>query len=189
MKQNQKAFTLIELMVTLSLIAVLMVLAAPSFRDFQRTSMLATQTNAFISAIYAAKNEAIKRNVPSYMIPLNANWSSGWRVYADMNFNGEYDSGTDYLVFESSDVPALLVLTGTNSANANPPYIGFNGSGYPVKKDGSPENLSIGLKIDGLSGAEEVRNTRFILISRAGRIRSCKPASSDDSNCKSSVSN
>lgn len=189
MKRYQKAFTLIELLVTLSLIAVLMMLAAPSFRDFQRTSMLATQTNAFVSALYAAKNEAIKRNVPSYVVPLDVAWSSGWRVYADMNFNGQYDSGTDYVVFENADVPALLALAGTNSAAEASPYIGFNGSGYPVKKDGAPENLSMGLKIDGLSGAEAVRNTRFILISRAGRIRSCKPASSDDGNCKSSLSN
>ena len=189
MKQYQKAFTLIELMVTLTLLAVLMLLAAPSFRDFQRTSMLATQTNSFISALYAAKNEAIKRNVPSYITPLDAAWSSGWRVYADLNFNAQYDSATDYLVLENSDVPAIINLEGTNSAIASPPYISFNGSGFPVTKDGGPENLSLGLKIDGLSGADEIRNTRFILISRAGSIRSCKPVSSNDSNCKSSLSN
>ena len=51
-------FTLIELMVTLAIAAVLMMVAAPSFVGFQRNSEMTSVTNSLLAAANAARAEA-----------------------------------------------------------------------------------------------------------------------------------
>lgn len=55
-------FTVVELMITVALSAVLMALAVPSFNQMIMTSRLTAQANEMVSAINLARSEAIKRN-------------------------------------------------------------------------------------------------------------------------------
>lgn len=187
-QQKQNAFTLIELLVVLALLSTLLLLAAPSFRDFYRSSQLSSQTNTFIAALHAAKNEAIKHNSYSYLVPRDgANWSSGWFVFVDNDFDQIYTPGSDIQVLEEEGLVETLTIAGTGTADENPAYISFNGSGYPRAKNNAPTGLTLGLAVKGLSGDEAVKNTRYIVLALTGRIRSCKPSSSNDGNCKSSL--
>ncbi len=61
--RHRDGFSIIELMVTVSLAAVLFAIAIPSFRQIIATNNLATQTNDFIGALNFARSEAITRNV------------------------------------------------------------------------------------------------------------------------------
>lgn len=55
-------FTLIELMVTVSVAGVLLAIAVPSFNQLIVTNRLTAQANEFVAAINFARSEAIKRN-------------------------------------------------------------------------------------------------------------------------------
>ncbi len=59
-KQNS-GFTLIELMITVILISVILGIGVPSFKELIRNSRLSTATNEFISSMYLARSEAVKR--------------------------------------------------------------------------------------------------------------------------------
>lgn len=61
---NQKSlgFTLIELMVTLAVLAILLTLAVPSFVDFAQRSALRGVADDVINVIASAKQDAIKRD-------------------------------------------------------------------------------------------------------------------------------
>lgn len=187
-RHQQRAFTLIESLIVLALLSVLILLAAPSFRDLYRSSQLSSQTNTLIAALHAAKNEAIKHNAYSYLVPSDgSNWNSGWMVFVDSDFNQAF-STNDIKVLEEEAVADHLTITGTNTANLSPPYISFNGSGYPRAKNNNPANLTLSVKLNGLSNEQQVRNTRHIKLAITGRIRTCTPSSGSDANCNTSSS-
>jgi type IV fimbrial biogenesis protein FimT len=59
---RQNGFTLLELMTTLTIAAVLLGVAVPAFRGMMVSNRLRTVTNDFSSAINIARSEAITRN-------------------------------------------------------------------------------------------------------------------------------
>ncbi|SEL56948.1 type IV fimbrial biogenesis protein FimT [Ectothiorhodospira marina] len=59
---NNRGFTLVELMVTLSVAAILMTVAIPGFLSLRVSNALSTQSNELVAAINLARSEAIRRN-------------------------------------------------------------------------------------------------------------------------------
>lgn len=181
----QRAFTLIEMLVTVAIMGILATLAAPGFESFQRSNLLSSHTNNLVAALQTAKNEAIKRNEHTYLIPLGSGWSSGWHVYVDTDFDGAYTAGTDVTLIKQGALPNQLTV----SKSGPDAFVSFNGSGFPQKA--SPLNTTFTFQHAGFtSGSDEAaRNARRVVIAKTGRIRSCKPASASDTQCQVNASN
>ena len=64
MKAKQGGFTLLEMMIAISLLAILLSFGLPNFRDFIRNARLAAAANDVIADMNFARSEAIKRRVP-----------------------------------------------------------------------------------------------------------------------------
>jgi len=62
MRPRAAGFTIVELMFTLFIAAILFAVAVPSFRQMMANNRLATQTNDMIGAANIARSEAITRN-------------------------------------------------------------------------------------------------------------------------------
>jgi type IV fimbrial biogenesis protein FimT len=61
-RRMQAGFSLVELMVTVTVATVLLVIAIPSFRNLMLSNRLSTTANEMVRALNLAKLEAIKRN-------------------------------------------------------------------------------------------------------------------------------
>jgi len=107
-----RGFTLIELMATLSIAAIVLTVGVPSFRDLISDNRLTADVNDFISAIQLTRSEAIKRqrnteicisttfaaNPPT--CTGGQSWAAGWVVWADNNRNNAIEAGEVLQVHE-----------------------------------------------------------------------------------------
>ena len=178
-------FTLIEMLVTLAIAAVLMMVAVPSFLAFQRNSELTAASNTLLAAMNTARSEAMKRNLNVGEQPVGTGWGSGWLVFVDSDRNKAFTAGETVI----ATYPALqshFTTTATGNANKSSPYVLFNGSGYARSYEMGPGNLTIEIKRNDLTGADLLAQTRRVKVATTGRVRVCKPASASDSDCSGS---
>ncbi|MBL8265214.1 GspH/FimT family pseudopilin [Steroidobacter sp.] len=69
---HSAGFTMVELMVTVGIAAILTAVAVPSFNQLIISSRLVTQSNDLVAAINFARSEAIKRNTNISLCRVNA---------------------------------------------------------------------------------------------------------------------
>lgn len=100
MKTN-RGFTLIELMVTLLVAGIMLAWGVPSFFSIIENNRVATQANSFIAALALARSEAVSKGISTHVSTVGADWSQGWRVWADRNDDGAFQASEELRVFEA----------------------------------------------------------------------------------------
>lgn len=74
----QRGFTLIELMIVLTLIAIMAGIGVPGFQTMVQNNRLTSATNSLLSALQYARSEAVTQRTAITVSPLNgADWESG----------------------------------------------------------------------------------------------------------------
>jgi prepilin-type N-terminal cleavage/methylation domain-containing protein len=112
-------FTLLELMVTIFVVAILFGFGVPSFQEFQRNNAIAAAANDLVSATLAARAEAVKRQVPVTLCasanptaanpvcsPTGAGTNGGFFVFVDEN--GNVDANGTPIITDATDGDAVL---------------------------------------------------------------------------------
>lgn len=82
---SSKGFTLIELMITIAVAAILLTVALPSFQDSIRRNRILTQASDIVSTLALARSEAVKRNQTVSVVVAdaansNGTWAGGWCI-------------------------------------------------------------------------------------------------------------
>ncbi|WP_428624786.1 GspH/FimT family pseudopilin [Sedimenticola sp.] len=78
---NQRGFTLIELMVTVLVLAIVLTIGVPSFRQFIVNSRVTTQANLLVTSLNIARSEAINRSENVIVAATSGtNWHLGWTI-------------------------------------------------------------------------------------------------------------
>lgn len=90
-------FTLIELMTTIVVLAVLLAVAVPGLSSFIRSSRVSASQTELVSSFMLARSEATKRGIRvgvAAAVPASgAEFSGGWTVWEDANGDGVVDAG------------------------------------------------------------------------------------------------
>lgn len=166
-----RGFTLIELMITLAIAAIVVTFGIPSFRSMMRDNRIAAHTNEFIGALNLARSEAIKRGERVILEPNTAgNWGKGWRIAVDTNDNGKVDNGEVVLrQFDSLPNNAGLI---PNSPLNN--YISFAPDG--TTRFAGSQAFQAGTLV--LSLCDDVGRQSSIVINSVGRAQVSRRAAS-----------
>lgn len=100
--------TLVELLVVISIIAIVVGLAAPSLLRLIVDNTISTQVNTLLADTRFARSEANKRGVNITICASadadsptatceGSDWKTGWIVFVDANGNDKRDAGEDIL--------------------------------------------------------------------------------------------
>ena len=81
-----KGFTLVELMVTIAIAAILLGIAIPSFQTVSRNNAVRTTANDLISTINIARQQSMSMRSEVEVQPALGGWGDGWKlVFSDAN--------------------------------------------------------------------------------------------------------
>ncbi|WP_456418113.1 GspH/FimT family pseudopilin [Thiolapillus sp.] len=119
-----RGFTLVELLITILVIAILLSLAAPSFRSLLDRNAATATANDILSSILLARSEAIKREQP-VIFSGSADFST-WQVAADTDNNGsgddivvEHSQGSNHVDVTPKGAAATITFNSRGRANLN----------------------------------------------------------------------
>lgn len=103
--KRTRGFTVIELMVTLAILAIMMGLGVPSFRAFISSQKIKNGSYELMSTLVLARSEAVKRNTSVTVTPSSSTaWNNGWTV-----------TGAGATLHSQDSIAGLTVTTYTNS--------------------------------------------------------------------------
>lgn len=104
MKKLPLGFTLMELMITLAIVAILAAVAVPSMRVFIQNERLVTQINSLLSHLQYARSEAITRHQQVVLCASSnassctgGDWADGWIMFSDPDTSGDVSGGDEIL--------------------------------------------------------------------------------------------
>lgn len=117
----QKGFTLVELLVTVAVAAILMVVAVPNFNRMILSNRLSAAANDVVLAVNTARMEAIKRNATLLLCGDGAVYvgscdSSGTQVRAAVNIGSTIKINGGSVVGLSFSPQGIARKTGTTGA-------------------------------------------------------------------------
>lgn len=164
-------FTVIELMITLALAAVILTLGVPAFQGLMERNQLASNINSFISSLALARSEAVKRKQIIAVCASsdgatckndNSGYESGWIVFVDsVSVNGVRDNDEE-LLWVHEALGNNMTLRGTVPYNNNVRYL-------PSGRSGAGIGGNVRLCKDNA-----VNKARMIIVNTAGRVRLAK---------------
>jgi len=169
-RSMSRGFTLIEMLVVLTIAVILLAIGIPNMTNLFQTNRLATTTNELVATLNLARSEAIRRGASVVMLSTAGarNWGGGWSMFVDLDGNNVRDTSLGSLEDEirrgnTITAPATIV-----SSAGYATVVQFDGQG---RMAGAGPGLflicddGVNVVVDGQSRA------RAVIIGATGRVR------------------
>lgn len=112
-----RGFTIIELMVTLVVLAILGAIAGPSMLDMLNATRVRTTASDLYEAAILARSEAIKRTTSVDVVPAVTGWQDGWTVKVGSTVLKGHDAAQSVTITASATGNLTYRLDGRVSTN------------------------------------------------------------------------
>jgi type IV fimbrial biogenesis protein FimT len=163
-----KGFSMIELMITISVAAILLALAIPSFTSFLNANRVTSQANELLATFQMARLESIRRgatvvvcgsnnaNAATPICTAGSGWT-GWLSFVDVNRDNTFATANgDTLI----SVNALSGVAATGSSNVGAAVV-FRPDGLARTTGGALLQGKVALCIATISPAINARDVAF----------------------------
>lgn len=126
---QQSGFTLLELLITLVISAVLILMALPNFNNLVQSSRITAASQELQNAISLGRSTALSTNSRTILVATNNQWQDGWTLFIDANNDG--DLSEDETVVRVGEKQQGIVTEASQPMNS---YISFIGTGMSRQK-------------------------------------------------------
>lgn len=143
-RSGMNGFTLMELIITIAVAAVLAALALPDFSRFLIRGHILTQANSLVADLTLARSEAIRRQEPVTLCAStdgatcnsSAGWQSGWIEYPNPNGATTPPAGTPPLRVRNALTEDVVVASSITPMPNPPPGPSASTAYLTFKPDG-----------------------------------------------------
>jgi type IV fimbrial biogenesis protein FimT len=135
MRQRERGFNLVEVLITLMVAAVVITMGAPSMADFINDMRLSAATNDVLGFFNYARSEAAKRGTRVTMCissdqatcsTTGTDWATGAIAFVDTNADGQVTAGETVLRVMNPNSGVTMIAT---AAFATDYYFAYRPSG------------------------------------------------------------
>jgi type IV fimbrial biogenesis protein FimT len=168
-KRFLHGFTLLELIVTITIAGILVTLAAAGMENFVQSNRLTTTTNELLTDLNVARSEAIKRGRNVGVCTSNTGtactasaWTNGWIIFVDTDNSNNFTAGEMVI-----KIHELMAANTTMAIPAPPSLIVYNRTGILSNSIGAGQYTICNGRL---------RQTRVIDILPTGRPTLAPPA-------------
>ncbi len=120
---KMQGFTLVELLSTLSVIAIIVTIGVPSFQSIMQNNRMTTDLNLLVTDLNLSRMEAIKRGDDVTICKRNnqgtdceksGDWNKGWIVFSDPNRNASVETGEEIIHVKSELDSGIALISSKN---------------------------------------------------------------------------
>jgi len=179
--RSSRGFTLIELMVTVTVLAIVLSIAVPGFTDLMRSNSAQSQSSAIAAALNLARSEAARRGAAVAVVADANGWVQGWRVGLDANRDGDLSDSGDLLIRQFPPLSGEgVALAGAVSGGGAVTVVRFGAQGQLLKTDGSGNaGAGVTATLAFSMGDSHCSLARNIVVNHLGRVsitrKACTP--------------
>lgn len=178
-------FTLVELMITLAVMAILLALATPSFEGLIASSRLASATNELNATLRQARSEAMRRGQRVTVCAsangnqcTNNDWTSGWIMFVDRTRGAAaVDAGETILQVFPALTGGVVAQGQANVAR----FVSFSSDGQSrtMGADNQAGTIQICSTSNGIANDNRARN---LIVAMSGQVV-MQPINGINNNC------
>ena len=156
-------FTLIDLLITLTITSILLTIGIPSFSAQVQKNRVKTATQSLLEAIELTRTKAVSLNKRT-TITKQKNWENGWEIFVDKDNDGIRDNDEE-IVLQHEKLKGIRIV-GNKWIKNNVSYIGSGESrNANGKANGAFQAGTFTICPEGKGNGYE------LILARGGRIR------------------
>ena len=175
-----RGITLIEMMMTLAILAILIATAAPAFGSLIASTDAQTSRSSLTTALETARILAISRSTHVAVCPSDdqqycghtTEWQHGWLIFVDADHDGARDDSQDIISVPQALPDAVAILTSAGRRHVS------------YRPDGSAPGSNVTFTVCDARGADKATS---LVINNAGRVRSGKPTPAAAAACENAL--